>query len=68
MVQLYIYTTRGCAIASDQECFLVSKKVTLGTMTYFLLYGRPRDPSRPWFWAIELTQRYLVHTTYKNRS
>ena len=39
---------------------LLSENIVWGNMTYFMLSGRPRDPSR---WAIELTECYLVHTT-----
>lgn len=55
MIQLYIYTTRGCVITSE--------KVAWGAMAYHILYGRPSDPSRLLLWAIGLPECYLVYTT-----
>ena len=46
---------------------IVCLSVAWSTTTYFMLHGRPRDPSRPLLWAIELTESYFVHTSYKDK-
>ena len=56
-----------CNLRQIKSVCLVGLSVARGTIAYFILYGRPRDPSWPLLWAIELTESYLVHTSYKDK-